>query len=429
MKKMFSGYYRPTDDEFSKIWADCVFVLDANVLLNLYRYTPETRDELLRVLTEYSERIWLPHQAALEYHQNRLGVIQQLADSYNNTQKVLKDSLNKIETELQSSVGKGRHPFIASRDLMEKIKGTFAELERELKELEANHPNLITEDPILDAITTLFDGKVGMHYSEEPLGKIYRDGKNRYENKIPPGYQDTDKKGLEQYGDLVLWLQIIDYAKDNKRSIILITDDRKSDWWLKSNGQTIGPNPQLRDEIISKANVDFYMYSSDPFMEQAHKYLKQEIKQNAIQEIRDIRTSDEKNLFALNALGAAMQTLSAEALTTEIPDMSGLAAAMSAATRLPDMSGLAAAMSAATRLPDMSGLAAAMSAATRLPDMSKIIDITSLRALDSGASVKRKKSTKTNSKTTSKKNLNTKTKRTPANIKGQTKSKSLRQEK
>ncbi|MGZ3645243.1 MAG: hypothetical protein ACXVCM_15485, partial [Ktedonobacteraceae bacterium] len=39
MQELFPGYYRPTKEEFSTMWQQCIFVFDANVLLNIYRYT------------------------------------------------------------------------------------------------------------------------------------------------------------------------------------------------------------------------------------------------------------------------------------------------------------------------------------------------------------------------------------------------------
>jgi len=50
VKKTFPGYYRPTEEEFSEHWKNCFFVFDANVLLNLYRYTPATSEPLLTIL-------------------------------------------------------------------------------------------------------------------------------------------------------------------------------------------------------------------------------------------------------------------------------------------------------------------------------------------------------------------------------------------
>ncbi len=91
---------------------------------------------------------------------------------------------------------------------------------------------------------------------------MYADGKIRYENKIPPGFKDAEKasKGEDsyyyfdglrferQYGDLILWKQLLLKASDeNVDNIIFITDDSKEDWWYKinSNGnKTIGPLAQ-----------------------------------------------------------------------------------------------------------------------------------------------------------------------------------------
>jgi len=60
MRETFRGYYRPTDDEFSQLWEKCVVILDTNVLLNLYRYPSEARDDLLKVFQQISDRLWIP---------------------------------------------------------------------------------------------------------------------------------------------------------------------------------------------------------------------------------------------------------------------------------------------------------------------------------------------------------------------------------
>ena len=75
MRTTFLGYYRFTEEEFSTLWKDCLFVLDANVILNLYRYSKNTSDVLLNILKGISERLWLPHQIAFEYQDNRLETI------------------------------------------------------------------------------------------------------------------------------------------------------------------------------------------------------------------------------------------------------------------------------------------------------------------------------------------------------------------
>lgn len=77
MKNNFSEFYCLTDDELKKLWDECIFIFDANVLLNLYRYSQKTSQKLLDVLynEKIKERIWIPHQFAFEYQKNRLEVI------------------------------------------------------------------------------------------------------------------------------------------------------------------------------------------------------------------------------------------------------------------------------------------------------------------------------------------------------------------
>ena len=363
MKKSFPGYYRPTEKGFAEMWEGGTFVFDANVLLNLYRYSPETKDELLGMLQANSDRLWLPHQAAKEYHKNRIFVILQIAEVYDSIKKLLEDSQNKIQNELHSMIGKRRHPFVGE-NLIDKITTLFTGLQEEVINLSQNHPNLIENDPILDTITNLFENKVGSAYNSDELNKIYQKGKERYDKKIPPGYRDNEKGELEQFGDLVMWFQIIDYAKKNKQPIIFVTDDRKDDWWLRIKGQTIGPHPELVQEIVSEAGIPFYMYSTDPFMEQAHKHLEQKVNQQAIEEVREIRHYDEKFLeAAIDSLASLKAALDYPTITKEM-----LAAAM-AASKYPTIAQeMSAAAMAALKYPMITNemLAAAM-AAPKLP--------------------------------------------------------------
>ena len=50
MKDKFSEYYALSEDEVKKDWKESIVVLDTNVLLDLYRYTDETRKSLLDLL-------------------------------------------------------------------------------------------------------------------------------------------------------------------------------------------------------------------------------------------------------------------------------------------------------------------------------------------------------------------------------------------
>jgi PIN like domain len=141
----------------------------------------------------------------------------------------------------------------------------------------------------------LLDGRVGPPYSDDRLKQLYKEGEERYAKSKPPGYKDAKtKEGDKAFGDLVLWYQVIEKASSEKNPIIIVTDDVKEDWWWRHEGKIVGPNPELVEELHSKANVAFYMYVSDQFMEYARQYLKQDVDQEAIDEIREVRKHDEQ---------------------------------------------------------------------------------------------------------------------------------------
>ena len=292
MRKTFPGYYRPNNDDFSNLWKKCIFVFDASVLLNIYRYTPATRDGFIDILDKISDRLWIPHQAALEYQKNRLDVINQQLSAYEKIQESLDSNKAKILNNLKTF---SMHPYIIVAQLSENIESAFAEINKELSNKKETHPNLLDEDDLRETITNLLEGKVGTAFSHDELKKIYKEGKERYEQNIPPGYKDQKKEGMKKFGDLILWCQIINFTKSKQKPVILIIDDKKDDWWLKFNGKIISPHPDLINEMFSKASVKFYMYQSSQFMEHAKVYLKSHISKDSIDEVRDIEIFDEKS--------------------------------------------------------------------------------------------------------------------------------------
>ncbi|MEV1132405.1 PIN-like domain-containing protein [Agromyces sp. NPDC049794] len=58
-------------DLVDEIWENGTIVLDANALLGLYEQTAATRAVYVGALESVQERLWLPHQVALEFHKNR----------------------------------------------------------------------------------------------------------------------------------------------------------------------------------------------------------------------------------------------------------------------------------------------------------------------------------------------------------------------
>jgi hypothetical protein len=60
------NYKYPEGEEFQKLWQNAVFIFDANMLLNVYRYSPRALNRYFEILDKLKERIWIPNQAAYE---------------------------------------------------------------------------------------------------------------------------------------------------------------------------------------------------------------------------------------------------------------------------------------------------------------------------------------------------------------------------
>jgi hypothetical protein len=296
VRNLFPGYYRPTDDEFDQLWEDGVFVFDASVLLNLYRYTDETTTEFLELLEALNGRIWLPHQAALEYQRNRPAVIFKLEDTYDSVRSKIENVAHRIRDDLKGVLQEGRHPRLNRDELQRALQEALEVIQERVGEREEEHPDLLWDDPIRERIEDLFEDRVGPPFGEDELIEIHEEGEKRYEDEVPPGYMDKDKEGASQFGDLVLWKQLLTYAAENQAPIALVTNDQKEDWWREVKGRTIGPRPELVEEIQREADVLFYLYTPDDFLTYARERLAQEVEQDAIDEVRETREEDRAKL-------------------------------------------------------------------------------------------------------------------------------------
>lgn len=212
MREMFPGHYRHTDEELDRIWDEGLFVLDANVLLNLYRYSRKTREEFLGVLRGVQDRVWIPYQVAEEFLANRLGEIQMQKGRY----AAVRGALTSARKDVENKMGEmHRDPgIVEAGDLRKKAERFMGELiadaeklerEGDFRSVEATYPP--EDDEIWSAVEEIFEGKVGDGLSENGRKEVIEVGPRRYETRVPPGYKDGSNKskpGDRKFGDLVL---------------------------------------------------------------------------------------------------------------------------------------------------------------------------------------------------------------------------------
>ncbi len=288
MKNAIREYIELKGEEKEELWNNAVFVFDTNVFLNLYRYSQKTRDILLGAMEQLKERIWMPNHVANEFMENRIEVIFETIDRY-----------AKLHEETNSFVKLCSDMLRVKKDDSELVElQTYIETWIDTNKRKNLLVTDVIDDPILDKILELFDGKVGEGFDEEEINVIFAEGIDRYEKKIPPGYKDAIKKSgvmdNNAYGDLIVWKEILRFSENEKKNIIYVTHDQKEDWWNIKRGKTVGPRIELRKEFMEKTHNKFHMYTMNNFISrfEGNKGLK--IDQSIMDELQSIQLSINK---------------------------------------------------------------------------------------------------------------------------------------
>jgi predicted nucleic acid-binding protein len=314
----FFGYYAPTENQYDLLWKEAIIVLDANVLLDLYRLPPTAREEMLAVLTELKERLWIPYQVALEFQRQRLNVIsteRRATEDALEAAKSLVDALKRKVDALQIDkygLGLDSVPLIAD------LEQANRKLIDAITTVHSSQLDIAASDPIRDRLDNILSDKIGPGpATQAELDALTVDGDQRYADKIPPGYADADKdknpsqaaffhnqiKYQRKFGDLILWRRLLSHvAKANVTSVLFVTADQKEDWWWREQGKTIGVHPELVLEIrkLSTINI-FWMYSSVQFLSRAKTYVTTKVSDQSVAELQEVSANPRR--FSVPILG------------------------------------------------------------------------------------------------------------------------------
>jgi len=169
------------------------------------------------------------------------------------------------------------------------IRGVHAQVKSQVtKAEEANevHLDRRDSDELLTRLEALFDGRVGEPMQPDVLAEARKEAKRRIENKIPPGYADKDK--ADPSGDYLVWKQLLGEAAARRVPVVLVTDDRKEDWVRREHGLTIGPRPELCEEMSAAAAVPFLLMSTAAFLRHAREYMSVTVSPETVEQAREL---------------------------------------------------------------------------------------------------------------------------------------------
>ena len=144
MRKKYQWYIPPSSEEIDAAWNGGVLTLDANVLLDLYRYHIQTREDLLKAIEGFKEKIWISDQASREFIRNRNAVIAAAEKTFLSLAKELDELARAAESTINKLRGHGLIPRVTintlSMKLMEAVKD-----EKEERKVTAGSPELFSD--------------------------------------------------------------------------------------------------------------------------------------------------------------------------------------------------------------------------------------------------------------------------------------------
>lgn len=258
-----------------------IVILDTNVLLNVYHYSPEFTDFALECLQTIINSIYLPSTVKLEYDLHRNMEFRSMEKRIAKSMKGPKDSVNKARDAIQSSLLQlERLQFQDVDDLRETLSIKMDAVEKAVNDYFEDHEalNLIQQSwsgqDLLQNMIQRIDqfGHIMPSLTQREIYNWCDEGKKRYEDSIPPGFMDAKSKdGVRKYSDFLLWKEILRFAKANKLNVIFVTDDMKRDWWEKSDDNRVFHKYLINE--FEKTGQEFKaLTSQDFFAEVAASY-------------------------------------------------------------------------------------------------------------------------------------------------------------
>jgi predicted nucleic acid-binding protein len=314
IKELFPWKLKLSEEELDFLWQNATIVFDANILIDFFQFSLKSSEEYLKSLQKIKDRLWIPHQVASEFLENYKNAVAKevtafegalsTIDKWEQEQDGLKPLKDKLQDTHRMNVNKLDQIFkpvetIGTekiKELVKIVRDKVLEFQKECVQKEEDVQR------ILKMIFELIDSNVGEAYDDEKLKIIYSEGVTRYLVNTPPGFKDqnkADKPGNKQYGDLVLWKQILDYSRASKKSIIFVTQDSKEDWWYRQKG-SFEPLEELRQEFHNEAAQLFWMYRWDSFLSAAKERKIIEISSDSIKEA--VNVSDFDNADSINRI-------------------------------------------------------------------------------------------------------------------------------
>jgi len=224
--------------------ADVLICVDTSVLLLPYKLGGSDLSDIVNVyrLLAKEKRLFLPARVAREFIRLR---DQHLADIV----KAAQDQASQIKepAKLPPLLLSGLEEFEKIENLSAELTAARTEYLSALRGIIGRIKAWRGNDPVSDLYREVFEAEQIVEL-EESQKALETEWQKRLRNKTPPGYKDGAKADTG-IGDFLVWKSILKVGIARQKDIVLVTNEAKSDWFVRGGNEPIFPRPELVAEF------------------------------------------------------------------------------------------------------------------------------------------------------------------------------------
>jgi hypothetical protein len=285
------AYKTVTEEDYHSLFRSGLIVLDANTLLNLYRYQADTRRVLVDILASLKDRLWVPHQAMFEFFENRISVIESRSEEAGQAIEDLHKKRLGLEAVVRQWANRVGLPGDNIERLITTIHATIDDvadrISRHSSDDSLEQAENTAKDPVIASLTSILQGSVGKPLPEDELLAAKKEARQRIVDKRPPGWRDANKRENPE-GDYLIWYETLREARCRDTDVLFVTGDVKNDWWWMQNGEARGPLPELVHEMRKIAGVRLFMLRPESLLVHAGNALGIRVSNDTVNDARRV---------------------------------------------------------------------------------------------------------------------------------------------
>ncbi len=264
---------------------DTYIVFDTNVLLAAYQWRNATKEQIEKIINKFYNENKLKYsmQVIKEFSKNRVFLIRERINDVANEMDML---TNVTPLEKLIPILNGKEIYMKTQEIQKDYIRYINLYRDQLKIIKDELKKLVSDDSFFNLIYNTAQGNIIKNYTNDELEELKIEGRRRFENKIPPGFKDKNKTNGNEYGDYILWKELMSL----KSNVIFVSNDETADWCLKSDdGEILTTNLELLKEFFEETGGKNFIHI--PIIKLA-QLLNQNINQDVLADLSESALED-----------------------------------------------------------------------------------------------------------------------------------------